>query len=77
MNCLVLIMVRTRYILAPVLHIFTDTIEQKRKKEKSKHPLAQIILQNFDMAPQYFCMFGSCFIFLPVFSHLNYCYGDL
>lgn len=45
-------MVRTQYILAPVLYIFTDTIEQKKKKkEKSKYPLSQIILQNFDVAP--------------------------
>lgn len=34
------IMVRTQYILAPVLHIFTDMIEQKKKNEKLKYPLS-------------------------------------
>ena len=34
------IMVRTQYILAPVLYIFTDMIEQKNKNEKSKYPLS-------------------------------------
>lgn len=45
------IMVKIQYILAPELYIHTDTIEEKKKKEKSKYPLSQIILQNFDVAP--------------------------
>ena len=59
------IMVRTQYILAPVLYIFTDMIEKKKWKIE-----VSIILDNpseFWCDSIVFLMLGSYFIFLPNF----------